>query len=88
MEKTAEQLNVKYRQLMTILHSTASQLGQHTHFDPPITSKVIHIQSLRDYISIGILLSSAFLRKDNSSFALLMLSNTSQKTPKSLTTPI
>ena len=29
-------------------HSTALRLWQRTHFNPPITSKVIHIQSLRD----------------------------------------
>ena len=34
-----------------ILHSTALRLWQPIHFYPPITSKVIHIQSLRDYFN-------------------------------------
>ena len=51
---TAEQLNVKLSVIWNISHSTASRLGQRTHFNPPITSKVIHIQSLRDFFSLGI----------------------------------
>ena len=34
-----------------ITHLTALRLGQPTHFNPPISSKVIHIQSLRDYFN-------------------------------------
>ncbi len=55
MAVTAEQLNVKWSVIGNISHSTTSRLGQPTHFNPPISSKVIHIQSLRDYFSVGIL---------------------------------
>ena len=48
---TAEQLNVKQLVIGNILHSTAPQLGQRTHIDPPIPSEVIHIQSLCDYFN-------------------------------------
>ena len=49
MHKTAEQLNIKESFIEILTHSTASRLGQCTHFSPPIASKIIHIQSLRDY---------------------------------------
>ena len=55
MAITAEQLNVKWSVIGNISHSTTSRLGQPTHYNPPISSKVIHIQSLRDYLSVGIL---------------------------------
>ena len=49
MYKTAEQLNIKESFIEILTHSTTSRLGLRTHFSPPIASKVIHIQSLRDY---------------------------------------
>ncbi len=51
IQVTAEQLNIKYSAIGNFTHSTASRLGQLSHFSPPITSKVIHIQSLRDYFN-------------------------------------
>ena len=45
-----------------ISHSTALRFEQLTHFNPPITSKVIHIQSLRDYFSLGILWITHYLK--------------------------
>ena len=48
---TAEQLNVKIVSYNLYSHSTAPQLRQSSHFNPPIASKVIHIQSLRDYFN-------------------------------------
>ena len=48
---TAEQLNVKIVSYNLYSHSTAPQLRQSSHFNPPIASKVIHIQSLRNYFN-------------------------------------
>ena len=50
---TAKWLNVKYCQLLTILHSTAPQLYAFSKtLSPLIASGVIHIQSLRDFNSL------------------------------------